>query len=66
MKKGQKFHQTRLMNISSQRGVKELEESLADINPRNIINYDETKLTDEPGRKKKLQNEERSIHPEGN
>ncbi|CAH2088891.1 unnamed protein product [Euphydryas editha] len=31
---------------------KELEESLANIDPSNIINYDETSLTDDPGRRK--------------
>ena len=31
---------------------KELEISLGDINPSNVINYDETNLTDDPGRKK--------------
>lgn len=31
---------------------KELGESLTGINPSNIINYDETNLTDDPGRKK--------------
>ncbi|XP_062530744.1 uncharacterized protein LOC134200891 [Bombyx mori] len=31
---------------------KELEVSLAGINPSSIINYDETNLTDDPGRKK--------------
>ncbi|XP_039755804.1 uncharacterized protein LOC120630605 [Pararge aegeria] len=31
---------------------KELEVSLAGINPSNVINYDETNLTDDPGRKK--------------
>lgn len=30
----------------------ELEKSVSDINPSMIINYDETNITDDPGRKK--------------